>query len=35
MVERAAAAAGLEFKARPHMLRTALAPNRFTDFWRE
>jgi site-specific recombinase XerD len=67
MVERAAAAAGLELKAHPHMLRhacgyalankghdtraiqgwlghrsitstavyTALAPNRFKDFWRD
>jgi site-specific recombinase XerD len=67
MIERAAAAAGLEVKAHPHMLRhacgyalankghdtraiqgwlghrsitstavyTALAPNRFKDFWRE
>jgi site-specific recombinase XerD len=67
MVERAAAGAGLELKAHPHMLRhacgyalankghdtraiqawlghrsitstaiyTALAPNRFKDFWRE
>jgi integrase len=67
MIERAAAAAGLELKAHPHMLRhacgyalankghdtgaiqgwlghrsitstavyTALAPNRFKDFWRE
>jgi site-specific recombinase XerD len=66
-IERAAAAAGLELKAHPHMLRhacgyalankghdtraiqgwlghrsitstsvyTALAPNRFKDFWRE
>jgi integrase len=67
MIERAAAAAGLELKAHPHMLRhacgyalanrghdtraiqgwlghrsitstavyTALAPNRFKDFWRD
>jgi len=67
IVERAAAAAGLEIKAHPHMLRhacgyalankghdtraiqgwlghrsitstavyTALAPNRFKDFWRD
>jgi site-specific recombinase XerD len=67
MIERAAEAAGLELKARPHMLRhacayalankghdtraiqgwlghrsitstaiyTALAPNRFKDFWRD
>jgi site-specific recombinase XerD len=67
MIERAAATAGLELKAHPHMLRhacgyalankghdtraiqgwlghpsitstavyTALAPNRFKDFWRE
>jgi integrase len=63
MIERAAGGAGLELKARPHMLRlrsrqqtsrhprdtglarpsvyhqtavyTALAPNRFKDFWRD
>jgi site-specific recombinase XerD len=67
MIERASAAAGLELKAHPHMLRhacgytlankghdtraiqgwpghrsitstavyTALAPNRFKDFWRD
>jgi site-specific recombinase XerD len=67
MIERAAAGAGLELKAHPHMLRhacgyalankghdtraipgwlghrsitstavyTALAPNRFKDFWRD
>jgi site-specific recombinase XerD len=67
MIERVAAAAGLELKAHPHMLRhacgyalankghdtraiqgwlghrsiantavhTALAPNRFKDFWRD
>jgi site-specific recombinase XerD len=67
MIERAAAAAGLDLKAHPHMLRhacgyalankghdtraiqawlghrsitstaiyTALAPNRFKDFWRD
>jgi hypothetical protein len=61
MIERAAAAAGIELKVQPHILRhvlanngrgtramdgsailrspaavhTALAPNRFKDFWRD
>jgi site-specific recombinase XerD len=36
MIERAGEAAGLSFKAHPHMLRHAcgFAPTRFKDFWR-